>query len=227
MSLTLEQTNFPCLFLHTFCGEACGTEIEVFYNPSGIPAVSFRGLTLVPPAAVTDCDDFSFIATNGAGITATVSPAGNYDPANNNASGGANCAPCCRDGGTPPEEVEIEVRQLDAEGNWVPPSPLEEVPTFVLAWDGSCQSEWRAFVGGAISQINNIGVDVAPCKDGDKCDECIKKCETLGWIDWSANRVSAYSKRCADCKTSPVCSPEAGEYIIERSNLPTLKITVT
>jgi len=111
----LRRISGSCYYQHVVCGTECGQVIVAEYRGPSVPPVvdvaaystceqSMEGTSLV-----TNCSDFSFTATNDAGVTATVTAGGNYDPQDQSDNGTGRCHTCCRGEDDPPEEIEVEV----------------------------------------------------------------------------------------------------------------------
>lgn len=241
-SFVLKRISGSCYYQHVVCGTQCGETITVVYRGPSLPPVVDvggwilwyeNGSPIVAPHAsacyqslegeslVTNCSDFSFTATNEAGVTATVAAGGTYDPQDQSDNGTGRCHPCCRGEGDPPEEIEVEV----ADGHYIPGQPGSigwfypgllgpsnyPLPIFVLrrGWqfmtppqDGSpgCYAVWSAsvpVVGGGATDLWNwdLAVSVSTCSNPSvvDCDHCWKKCETTAFVQtyWNCYGTSA------------------------------------
>jgi hypothetical protein len=230
-----------CIYEHRFCGVGNlyglrGSVRVEYRGPSLPPLVLFQNevlstssdfampsqtcaTTLTSTTNVTDCDDLSFTATDADGVTAVVTPGGEYDSEDGYA-GERSCNQCCR--GTDPVPEEITVEWVNTSGGIAPPSgtyvmllassPLYS-PGGILARIGVLRWSYpflpSVYIGpcSAHDSLGRVFVPFPPHNsvEPDGCDiDCPPKC--MVWLD------ALETRDCADCVTGPLCSPPASVW---------------
>lgn len=215
-----------CVYTHTVCSNIIHpdrpyhtNEVLVYYDgPTSPPRVRLIGAeggrlgemycnaSLYSDTLITDCSTMSFTASDYRGVTATVTPGGDYDPEYANQDCAAKGAICCGWDSDPPDEIEVEVRDLlDENGNtlypgqeggeWGPPNGLAEVPVIVLSLNGGLGAtpiygsyafffhgrdviQWGGQVPGDDFVVQNLAVRVQACADCAGEQPCPSSCAT-------------------------------------------------
>jgi hypothetical protein len=210
--VVLKRLNYgsgdACYYQHRMCGGwnnhgAKGLVALQYNGPNAPPTLSL--LTELSPELnpaqqcntsfaasgnVTNCSDWSGVSFSASGgATATVSAGGEYDTlykANN------SCHPCCQGEEDVPQEIEAQLQWSSGQAE-LPPDG-----TYVL-------SRFGAGLGWAYGQ--SISVTLGLCSED--CDQCIKKCETLVYLDNLADqRTCGTSSQCVRCTVdAPSCAP--------------------
>lgn len=156
-------------------------------------------VTMTAAEPIANCDSFSFSAENIHGVTATVSPGGDYDANFKGKHGSASvpytrCTQCCQGADDIPQEIEVYVehnryRYLAGPRQGAEPETFL-TGTYVLPGGGISQS-WGLSIPltETGSEVFSIGISISPDLCGssetntgwiDGCDNCVKRCAILG-----------------------------------------------
>ena len=243
-----QQAKAKCRFVHKWCGAAYsgGSPLNPTTPAPAMPyvMVEYRGpneyplvwindfggceALLTSESLVSNCSDFSFTATNENGVTAAVSPGGEYDETYLAEDGlcGQRCHPCCRGHGEPPCEVEVVLS-----------SDIDEPMNLVLSRDTfesygpNYHEDSRRTMGWAIQLPGGgarVTVFIKECdydpEVAPNCDNCWKQCETRAAVYYGhpfnigSCTLRYSSDRCVNCEdttASGLCAPQAGVYVCD------------
>jgi hypothetical protein len=141
-SFVLKRTG-GCSYIHVVCGTGCGQAVTAEYRGPSLPPIvgiggqvlwyepggpvlgpGECGRVLEGTSLIEDCSNFSFTATNEAGVTATVTAGGEYDAEDQSDNDTGRCFTCCYGAEDPPEEIEVEV----SDGYFIGPQPNINMP---------------------------------------------------------------------------------------------------
>lgn len=250
----------PCIYRHDFCGvgnltgapgrltiEYLGpgspptvtllSELSGSGDASGTPDSEICNTTFNAPSAITNCSEFSFVATSSAGSTATVEAGGEYDATDGYEFGAGSCFICCKGTGQLPEEVEVSFVGQDTnafDGNYV--LARDE------GYDDGSQRVWLASFDDPNNVWFNLLIRLRLCAtqtkfafgprtlpSEDECDECHESCSTDavilyqgvlpglgGFIIPVSSLESDPQPSCDDvCEPTPLCGPTPGAYVID------------
>lgn len=165
---------------------------------------------------ISNCDNFSFSAETIHGVTATVSPGGDYDANFKGKHGSASvpytrCTQCCQGADDIPQEVEVYVEQdrygdSSLSGTYVLPLGgfggfAGNMTTLIQNWGFSiCLNDW-------CTSRFNVGMYIASgrCQSSEPedCDNCVKKCEIYARCSLSSHPPTWYDPPDDDIRNCP------------------------
>ena len=194
------------------------------FQPFGIEF----GDSLVSSENVSDCGDFSFTATNEAGVSAEVSPGGDYD-ADDGYAGEDSCFICCQGTDEIQDEIAVQWTNNGSEvesGNYVLTRNTNLDSPNIRAWSGFTLGVRLRSCGTLSEDTRHFEPLVLP--GGDECDECHRSCITFatitfvindpqfdGFIFTDTSLAGDTPATCADCEETPLCGPTSGSYVIQ------------
>jgi hypothetical protein len=218
--VVLKRLNYgsgdACYYQHRMCGGwnnrgAKGLVALRYNGPSAPPTLSLLtelssetnnatqcNTPFAASGNVTNCSDWSGVSFSASGGgTATVSAGGEYDTlykANN------SCHPCCQGEEDVQQEIEAQLQWSSGQAA-LPPDG-----TYVLG----------RFGAGLSWAYGSISVQLGLCSED--CDQCIKKCETLVYLDGlDDQRTCGTSSQCVRCTVdTPSCAP-SGAFHFDRT----------
>jgi hypothetical protein len=237
IAVPCEQTKFgECLCAVSVCDPTAGVEATLQLSPSGVFAYhvgappedadnvgeSLTEITLDDPPG-------GWTAKNANGVTAKVVPGGT--PSDYMTAAAGNWFPCCRGGSTPPEEIEVEV--------WSQPLNIGtgEIGGWQFEYNAvlcrncspgeqGCRATWGAYTepyttwpSTFIQYARHISLTIESCDDAENgCDGCYRQCRTAATLSYRGGATLVYgSPPCDGCQGSPLCEPQAREYITVRT----------
>lgn len=224
-----------CVYGHRLCG------VNAFFSVPGVIRVFYRGPNLPPTVTVvtedvdssrrsqscdvtltaggniTNCSQFSFTATNAAGVTATVTPGGTYDQTYLNKW----CHPCCRGNADRPSEVSISISGASGDFSFLNGTYVVPLAPQLSIWQISRSAQ------DAINRIPGLGGGIIGLRAGIVqafgCNQCNANCiieasvtsaamlappgspfagATYPQIVWSTARGNNHP-----CRSTPACAP--------------------
>jgi hypothetical protein len=194
------------------------------FQPFGIEL----GDSLVSNENISDCGDFSFTATNEEGVSAEVSPGGDYDP-NDGYAGADSCFICCQGTGEIHEEISVQWTNNGSaveSGTYVLTRLMELDSPNIRAWSGFSLGVRLRSCGTLSEDTRHFEPLVLP--GGGECDECHRSCITFatitfvindpilgGFIFTQSSLTGDTPTTCAACEETPLCGPSSGSYVIQ------------
>ena len=154
---------------------------------------------------IDDCGDFSFSAESIHGVTATVSPGGDYDENFKGKHGSASvpytlCSKCCQGAEDVPQEIEVEVTDRGYYGG--DKSGVYVLPGGGPSWGFSIPQDEL----GTVRFNVGVAIGEGSCGLQEACDQCVKQCEISAVCNYSYHPATWYAPSDVDMRDCPILS---------------------